>query len=49
MGIFEHLIGQMFGFKVGLSVCRASVLFVFVEKMVPFPHGPPNVLCDPGQ
>ena len=49
VGIFEHLIDQMFGFKEGLSVCRASVLFVFVEQMIPFAHGLPNVLCDPWQ
>ena len=49
VGIFEYLIDQMFGFKEGLSVCRASVLFVFVKQMIPFAHGPPNVLRDPWQ
>ena len=49
VGIFEHLIEQMFGFKVNFSVCRVSLLFVFVKQMFPFAHGPPNVLCDPWQ
>ena len=46
IGIFEHLVDQMFGFKMSLSVCRASVMFVFVEQMIPFAHGPSYVLCD---
>ena len=49
MDIFELFIEQVFRFKVGLTVCRASVLFVLVEQMVSFSHGPVNVLCDPGQ
>ena len=49
VGIFEHLSEQMFGFKVSFSVFRVSVLFVFLDQMVPFAHGPLNVLCDPLQ
>ena len=49
VGIFELFIDQVFRLNMGLSVCSAYVLFVLVEQMVPFAHGPLNVLCDPGQ
>ena len=48
MGLFDLSIYQVLIFKVGMSVCRASVLFVLVIQTVPFAHGPLNVLGDPG-